>query len=326
METVTDKELEFKKLENEQLSLKNDRLKIIADAVKIIFSAGIISLATVFINNEYQERQVQLERADKKKELELARIEKENEFIRQFVNDISEESIEVKKEITRYFSMLLPDGKSKASERWKNYGDYIDRLIDEREKIQQENEQRAIEYLDIQASLAKANEELKTLKTEDQAESQKLHEAIKTKNDLELKLASAQSDIDNYRNKIEAINFVQTKQIESSPAEEVIDVQQIAETSSDSLWSFVGTFRDKVYVDRTNFQIDQLPQEGTTITATVDVYRRSREPRYSLVRGWTLGDTKGVIKAGEELSIEEVELIPAKGGGYRVWVRGSTTS
>lgn len=318
-----DRELELKKLQNEELSIKNDRAKIIADTFKVIFSAGFISLATVFINNEYQERQLELDRAEKKNALELARIEKENEFIRQFVKDISDESIEVKKEITRYFSILLPDGESKASERWAKYGAYIDQLISERNKLEQKNEAKSREYNELQVSLAKAERELASLKSKGTYESGELEAAIDAKKSLENKLTAAIDDIDRYRQEIESINYVKAKAEEALATDDVVTTKKQPKNLAESLWSFVGTYRNDVYVELPYFEVERIPQEGDVIAATTDVSRRVREPRYSLVRGWTLGEKKDVVANGQKLTVDEVALIPAKGGGYRVWVKGA---
>jgi hypothetical protein len=41
----------------------------------------------------------------------------------------------------------------------------------------------------------------------------------------------------------------------------------------------------------------------------------------STTPGWTKGDRLGVLEEGTKIAVAEVALIPAKGGGYRVWIK-----
>lgn len=85
------------------------------------------------------------------------------------------------------------------------------------------------------------------------------------------------------------------------------------------LWSFVGTFRDG-YI-KPNFDVDDVPETGDSIVAVRDIYRRAREPKFT-VTGWKMGEIEGLIKSGQTLKVTTIERVPAAGGGFQDWVRG----
>jgi hypothetical protein len=86
------------------------------------------------------------------------------------------------------------------------------------------------------------------------------------------------------------------------------------------LWSFVGTYKDSGYV-KSNFDIQNVPKVGDILTAKTQIYRRAREPRFTLT-GWKMGKVEGVIKLDQKVKVMRVERIPAMGGGYQDWVQG----
>lgn len=87
-------------------------------------------------------------------------------------------------------------------------------------------------------------------------------------------------------------------------------------------WSYLGTYRGDKYLDLI-FDVDnsQKPEAlvGKRVKANTDVFIRDDYPKF--VIGWTKGDRMGVISKGSEIEIKDVKLIPAKGGGSRVWVK-----
>ena len=86
-----------------------------------------------------------------------------------------------------------------------------------------------------------------------------------------------------------------------------------------ALWSFVGTYRDGY--SNPNFLITAVPAENDEIEARTDIYRRAREPKFTIT-GWKMGEVEGVIKAGQVLRVKEIARIDAIGGGYQDWVKG----
>lgn len=87
-------------------------------------------------------------------------------------------------------------------------------------------------------------------------------------------------------------------------------------------WSYVGTLRDTGWEDLI-FEVEAGASAedlaGRTLTAQTDVFIRDAKPTFLF--GWTKGDPVGVIQAGASVRVQEVARIPAKGGGFRVWIR-----
>lgn len=86
-------------------------------------------------------------------------------------------------------------------------------------------------------------------------------------------------------------------------------------------WSYVGTWRERwddlIFDLPESMQPDDL--KGKSIQANTDVFIRDAKPTFWV--GWTRGERLGVLKAGASIQVVEVAKIPAKGGGYRIWVR-----
>jgi hypothetical protein len=85
-------------------------------------------------------------------------------------------------------------------------------------------------------------------------------------------------------------------------------------------WSFVGTYQNGY--SNPNFLVSAVPAEGDEIKAQTDIYRRAREPKFTIT-GWKMGKVEGLIKTGQVLRVKEIARIPALGGGYQDWVKGT---
>jgi len=86
-----------------------------------------------------------------------------------------------------------------------------------------------------------------------------------------------------------------------------------------ALWSFVGTYKNGY--SNPNFLISAVPAPNDEIEARTDIYRRAREPKFTIT-GWKMGEVEGIIKTGQVLRVKEIERIDALGGGYQDWVKG----
>lgn len=321
MNNNTDQSIERIKLEVERQKLQNERYKVVADFLKIVLGTSLVGIVTVWVNADYQNRQLAAEQEDKRNQLEMRRIDKENEFINALLDKMNDINLETKREVSNYFSILLPDGKRSPSERWNKYKNYVEQLIEEKKKAQQQLAQHksSIEETEKRlAELAKLKQGAKN--REEKIKQEKIYDEEAPV--LQSRLAEIRAEVDRQRTYIDSLEYVPVKGseveklVEQASEIAAVDTQQAV---SSLRWSYVGTYRDDVFVD-TSFKVDDLPKVGDTIEAKLDVNQRSREPRWSFLSGWTMGKVLGVLKAGEKLKVDRLEKIPAKGGGYRIWV------
>lgn len=94
-------------------------------------------------------------------------------------------------------------------------------------------------------------------------------------------------------------------------------------------WSFVGTYRNSIFEDRT---FDGLPSPQSVsdlpttlkdkeLTAVTDVWVRDNKPEFGVFSGWQMGEKLKVLKEGGKVKVSEVSLVPALGGGRHVWIK-----
>ncbi len=106
------------------------------------------------------------------------------------------------------------------------------------------------------------------------------------------------------------------------PKENVVTQQAVRASVAIEGWSYFGTYKDGKYNDLIFDLGEHTKPEalvGQILKANTDVFVRDDYPKFVL--GWTKGDRMGVIKQGTAIEIKEVKLIPAKGGGSRIWVK-----
>jgi len=137
-------------------------------------------------------------------------------------------------------------------------------------------------------------------------------------------LYKIRSDIDTKQQQIQKDEQLQA-QLDDIEQIQVVDDAGV-NASGESLWTFVGTFQHGEFKKGANFQVLNVPEVNQTIKAVNDVNLRSREPRWTFLRGWTMGTIQDVIKKEGEFLVDDIEKVPAKGGGHRIWVRGRKVS
>ncbi len=116
---------------------------------KWFFGTFLLGAAAVFLNQEFQNTRIELET-----------INKENEFIAQFVDKALDEKLEKRRDFAEYFVRLAPTSESKG--RWESYRDFTLELINEAERkegtiVETERELAGLRMELQQARLAQEN-------------------------------------------------------------------------------------------------------------------------------------------------------------------------
>jgi len=86
-------------------------------------------------------------------------------------------------------------------------------------------------------------------------------------------------------------------------------------------WSYVGKFKDGVYIEK-YFKTDGIPSIGDSISSLADVFKRDNKPIYS-TDSWQMGKIVGLVKAGNEVLVQQVAEIPGVGATKLIWVKGA---
>jgi hypothetical protein len=93
-------------------------------------------------------------------------------------------------------------------------------------------------------------------------------------------------------------------------------------TTDEPGWIYVGTFRDGRYVEKYDFNVNNIPKVGDTIISKFNISKRSSKPFKNEKGEWWKGSVIGLVSVGDKLKVIEVEDdIPAKGGGIRIWIK-----
>ncbi len=96
-----------------------------------------------------------------------------------------------------------------------------------------------------------------------------------------------------------------------------MNAQNIIESISTQTtgWSFIGTFKDSSWINKTIAIGSQLPVVNKVYKVIDDVYLRDSKPH---LPDYQLGEVLGVIKAGEVIRIDELD---PNVGNNRVWAK-----
>jgi len=88
-------------------------------------------------------------------------------------------------------------------------------------------------------------------------------------------------------------------------------------------WVYVGTYKDGAYTGATYFNVNNFPlPKDILLTANVDINKRASKPFKNEEGQWWKGKVIGLVTAGQKVKVlETAKDIPAKGGGYRVWIK-----
>ncbi|MCP4005545.1 MAG: hypothetical protein GY725_15250 [bacterium] len=320
-----DKEVELKRLENE-------RLKLRLGFGRFMFGTVVLGILTATLNWQIQRARLQFEV-----------VSTESAFIAKFIDRALAKDLEQRRDFAEYFVRLTPNPESK--ERWQDYLDFAKGLVEDAVKKEAELEQSARRLSQVAEQAVDAEYERNSALALIAASERKLNDkglaaadkqrfldeaqrARKTAEEAQKSTETLQSSLDEARRELESkrreLATLRSNSLQALPTIEEADSTDpiVSETNLPaSGWSYVGTWRDDTMIDRV-FDADHVPKAGERIEATTDVFQRSRPPRFDLFRGWLKGDRLSVVEQGELFEVEEVSRIPAKGGGWRIWVRG----
>lgn len=94
-------------------------------------------------------------------------------------------------------------------------------------------------------------------------------------------------------------------------------------TTEEAGWVYVGTYKDGSYIGDSYFNVREFPlPKDIVLTANVDINKRASKPFKNDEGQWWKGKVIGLVTAGQKVKVLETATdIPAKGGGYRVWIK-----
>lgn len=84
-------------------------------------------------------------------------------------------------------------------------------------------------------------------------------------------------------------------------------------------WVYVGAYRDGNWLTK-YFNISGAINVGASMRATSDIYRRQSAPIYK-DNDWLLGTPLGILQAGSNVTVRQVETVPGTGGRNLIWAR-----
>lgn len=100
----------------------------------------------------------------------------------------------------------------------------------------------------------------------------------------------------------------------SSTTPSKISATPMPSDNSNSSWVYLGVSSGGEFTSK-NFPLAKLPNEGESITAINDIYRRSKLPQYNNNEDWELGNAIGVIRSGQTLKIQKIQKVESNQGG-----------
>jgi hypothetical protein len=78
---------------------------------------------------------------------------------------------------------------------------------------------------------------------------------------------------------------------------------------NEAFWVYLGQAKGDTLIAK-NFRASTVPSPGDVIVANADVYKRNAAPA-KRNNEWYLGDTVGVLKTGQSVTVRRIERIPS---------------
>jgi hypothetical protein len=89
------------------------------------------------------------------------------------------------------------------------------------------------------------------------------------------------------------------------------------ESAAPPYWVYLGISTDRKLSTKT-FKLSEVPSPGQIIEVVTDTYKRGSSPTYKETQGWVLGNTIGVLKTGQLVSVQRIEVIESNQPGSKV--------
>jgi hypothetical protein len=89
-----------------------------------------------------------------------------------------------------------------------------------------------------------------------------------------------------------------------------------------TFWTYVGQYQNGTYLGKPNYDTNKVPREGEPLVARTATYKRANQPQNAGNDEWKLGQIIGVVKEGQQITVQAVETVE----GGNVWVRATASA